>query len=118
MPDRYRAQLNNVTLYVRPEDLESTRALYGNVLGGEPVFEEPGHIVCFAAGSDRSVCVHDAGELGRAPGDIEVIYWVDDLEEFRKRLGVDVPCRDLHGRAVEVIDPGGRPLRFQERPSG
>lgn len=61
--------------------------------------------------------MHEAGELGRRPGEVEVIYWVDDVDEFRQELDVNVPCRELRGRAVEVMDPCGRLLRFQERPS-
>ena len=116
VPDRRRPQLNNVTLYVRAEEFDSTGTFYSKILG-ESIFEEPGHIVCFDAGPDRSVCVHAADELGRAPGEIEVIYWVEDVDEFRQQLGVDVPYRELRGRAVEVMDPRGRRLRFQERPS-
>jgi catechol 2,3-dioxygenase-like lactoylglutathione lyase family enzyme len=116
MDDRRRVQLNSVTIYVQPADFEATRDFYRAILDVDPIFEQPGHISCFPAGPEHSICVHESGELGREPGEIEVIYWVDDLGAFDANLPADTARRELAGGALELEDPGGRRLRFQERP--
>ena len=79
------ARLNNVTLYVRREDLDTVADFYTKILGGAVLFVHPGHIRCLDAGPERSVCVH-AEEGDDRPGDVEIIFWVDDPASLKARL--------------------------------
>jgi hypothetical protein len=115
MPDG-RAVLNNVTIYVAPGDFEQVAAFYEATLSAGVLFEQAGHIRCLDVGPERSLCIHEE-EPDHAAGEVEVVFWVDDLAEFRSRAeaaGLDV---GLVADACGLTDPTGRRLRFQERPA-
>lgn len=107
-------RLNNLTVYVSADEFGAVSAFYRAVL--QEVLFEAEDIVCFAAGSDRSVCVHVEGELGRSAGQAESIFWIDDATEFRAAIEVKgLSPKDI-GVGLELTDPTGRPLRFITRP--
>lgn len=109
-------RLNNVTIYVAPGQFDEL-AFYKTILGTEVLFDQPGHIRCLDLGPERSLCIHEE-EPGRAAGQVEIICWVDDLEEFRAAAarGGATPT-EVAGGALQITDPAGRLLRFQALPS-
>src|SRR5688572_11008278 len=110
-----RAELNGVTLYVEAGQFEAVAAFYESVVSSETLFARAGHIRCVAVGPERSLCVHEA-EADRHAGEVEVIFWVDDLEAFAAHA---VECGlepERRADALVTRDPLGRWLRFQERP--
>ena len=109
-----RPRLNNLTVYVSADQFDAMSAFYRAVL--HEVLFEGDDIVCFAAGSERSVCVHVEGELGRAAGDAEAIFWIDDSSAFRVAVEAQGLSPEDIGVGLRLIDPTGRPLRFITAP--
>lgn len=108
--------LNNVTIYVASSTFNELANFYTTLLGADILFDQPDHIRCLDLGPERSLCIHEE-EPGHAAGEVEIIFWVDDLEEFRTAAeGYGVAPTLLAGGALQVTDPTGRLLRFQERP--
>ena len=64
------AQLHNVTVYVEKSELGPARDFYLALFGGDPIWEEGEHIVCFGT-AELAICVHEeepghpAGTRGR-----------------------------------------------------
>ena len=108
-------RLNNLTIYVSQDEFAANCEFYAAIFG-DALFRGS-DIMCFAAGAERAVCVHIEGELGRVSGEVEAIYWVDDLEAFRS----DATERGLRledtGVGLQLVDPSGRRLRFISPPS-
>jgi hypothetical protein len=108
-------RLNNLTIYVSAAQFATTCAFYEAILG-EVLFKGE-DIVCFAAGSERTVCVHVEGELGRAADEVEPIFWVDDLSALRSAVEERGLAPEDIGVGLQLRDPTGRPLRFITPPT-
>lgn len=91
------ARLHNVTLYVARDEFDMVRAFYSERLGLPVIFEETGHICCFAVGDDLAVCLHEP-EPGHPAGARELFLWVDDATE-----------------EIRLTDPLGTQIRLHER---
>ena len=94
------ARLHNVTFSVDRDVFPTVRAFYSERLGLPVVFEETGHICCFAVGDDLAVCLHEA-EPGHPAGARELYLWVDDATD-----------------EVRLTDPVGTQIRLHTRRHG
>ena len=94
------ARLHNVTFYVARDEFNPVRAFYSERLGLPVIFEEAGHICCFAVGEDLAICVHET-EPGHPPGARELFLWVDDAAD-----------------EVGLTDPLGTQIRLHQRRKG
>jgi hypothetical protein len=102
--------LNNLTVYVARDEFETVANFYRTLF--ESVLFQSDDIICFEAGPSRALCVHVEGELGRAAGQTEAIFWIDDPDAFRSVVeSRGAAPRDI-GVGLELTDPTGRPLRF------
>jgi len=90
-----RSVLHNVTIYVKPEWLGAMRDFYGNLVGSDPVFEDPGRIVCFGT-TEMAICIH-AEEPGHPAASTELFFWSNESQE------------------VQLSDPIGHQVRLQPR---
>ncbi|MGH9226813.1 MAG: hypothetical protein ACRD2W_24190 [Acidimicrobiales bacterium] len=97
--DDHAAQLHNVTVYVAREQFDEMRDFYARRLGLPVVFEEAGHLCCFAAGRDLAICIHEA-EPGHRAGARELFLWIDDQDD---------------GPEVHLVDPVGNQVRLHGR---
>lgn len=103
-------------MYVPREQFGPTCEFYRAIFD-EVLFDDGDHIMCFAAGPERAICVHVEGELGRRAGETEPMFWVDDLGEFRSVAEASGLLPEDIGVGLQLRDPGGRPLRFITPPA-
>ena len=72
------ARLHNVTFYVARDEYTAMRAFYAERLRLPVIFEEAGHLSCFAVGDELAICVHEA-EPGHPAGSRELFLWDDGV---------------------------------------
>ena len=122
MSDTAAPRFHNVTFYVTAGGFERAAAFYRDVVGLEPVFEQPGHIACFALlGYDVGLCIHEE-EPAHPSGTTELFFWTDDPEPIRARASQaghassSVPMAD-GSHQTQLVDSTGVRLRLDPPPS-